>query len=236
MHQNHAQMNTNRELDEEPRTYLRRIIEAQAYRQLMAMNIRGHCLKFLTDVESKIRVAEELQLNLVVLREVRGLYKEYGFEDVESAVRDRMTRIPYPGSRLEFNVFRHVCGLALKVAMESYVDCSNKQLAAIALSFIEGRRGNLEDPDFAEFCRDESNRPHAQQMFNRWFAIAIRSFGRPGTLGDARAVELGLRSRTAGEMLDTFVDAMRDFTARMRLELPQPEQFGLELADDGSHS
>ncbi|MCF6277261.1 MAG: von Willebrand factor type A domain-containing protein, partial [Anaerolineales bacterium] len=61
-----------------------------------------------------------------ILREVRTLYREYGFEDVESAVRDRMSKIPYPESRLEFNVFRHVCGIALKVAMESYGDCSNR--------------------------------------------------------------------------------------------------------------
>ena len=222
-------MSPNRELDEEPRTYLRRIIEAQAYRQLMAMNIRGHCLKFLTDVESKIGVAEELQLNLVILREVRALYREYGFEDVESAVRDRMTRIPYPESRLEFRVFRHVCGYALKVAMDSYVDCSNRQLAAIARSFIDGRRGDLEDPEFVEFCKDASNLPHAQQMFNRWFAIAVRSFGRPGTLGDGRAVELGLRSKTAGEMLELFLEEMNNFTARVKLRLPDAEEFGLEV-------
>jgi len=225
-------MSTTRELDEEPRTYLRRIIEAQAYRQLMAMNIRGHCLKFLTDVESKIAVAEELQLNLAILREVRGLYREYGFEDVESAVRDRMTRIPYPASRLEFKVFRHVCGFALKVAMESYVDCSNRELAAIARSWVEGRRGDLEDPEFIEFCGDESNRPHAQQMFNRWFAIAVRSFGRPGTLGDGRAVELGLRSKTAGEMLDEFVNAMDAFAARVGIELPEADEYGLELSGE----
>ncbi len=222
-------MSTHRELDEEPRTYLRRIIEAQAYRQLMAMNIRGYCLKFLTEVESKIRVAEELQLNLAILREVRGLYREYGFEDVESAVRDRMTRIPYPESRLEFNVFRHVCGFALKVAMESYVDCSNRQLAAIARSYIDGRSSNLEDPEFIEFCKDASNRPHAQQMFNRWFAIAVRSFGRPGSLGDGRAVELGLRSKTAGEMLELFMAEMKDYTARVQLNLPEAEEYGLEV-------
>ena len=225
-------MSTSRELAEEPRTYLRRIIEAQAYRQLMAMNIRGHCLKYLTDVESKMRVAEELHLNLAILREVRALYQQYGWEDVESVVRDRMVRIPYPESRLEFKVFRHICGLALKIAMDSYVDCSNREFAAIARSFIDGRRGDLEDPDVIEFCADASNRPHAQQMFNRWFAVAVRSFGRPGTLGDGRAVELGLRSRTAGEMLDVFLDEMRELSKRYGLELPDPDDFGLNLSGE----
>lgn len=220
---------TPRELDEEPRTVLRRIIEAQAYRQLMAMNIRGHCLKYLTDLESKVRVAEELHFNLAILREVRALYAQYGWENLESAVRDRMERIPYPGSRLEFDVFRLVCGRALVIAMESYVDCSNKEFAAIARSWIEGRPSDLEDAEFAEFCAEASNRPHAQQMFNRWFVIAVRSFGRPGTAGDLRAVELGLRSRTSQEMLATFIDDMRGLTERDGLELPDASEFGLEL-------
>ena len=222
-------MSTSRELDEEPRTYLRRIIEAQAYRQLMAMNIRGHCLKYLTDVESKMRVAEELHLNLAILREVRSLYRQYGWENVESVVRDRMDRIPYPESALEFKVFRHICGLALKIAMDSYVDCSNREFAAIAKSFIDGRRGDLEDPDVIEFCAEATNRPHAQQMFNRWFAVAVRSFGRPGTLGDGRAVELGLRSRTAGEMLQVFMTEMEALSNRYRLQLPNPDDYGLDL-------
>jgi hypothetical protein len=68
-------------------------------------------------------------------------------------------------------------------------------------------------------------------MFNRWFAIAVRSFGRPGTLGDERAVELGLRSKTAGEMLDRFSEHMRVLTQRHGLQVPDPGDYGLELAE-----
>ncbi len=210
---------------------LRRIVEAQAYRQLMAMNIRGHCLKFFRDVESKIAVAEELNRNLAILREVSALYGELGWEDVESAVRDKMAQIPYPESRLEFGVFRHVCGLALAIAMESYVDSSNKELAAIARSFLESRRGALEDPSFTEFCSEASNRPHAQQMFDRWFAIAVRSLGRPGTTGDQRAVDLEVRSATSAELIRRLVDALRPLTERCELTFPDAEAHGLTLPE-----
>ena len=213
---------TSLEVDEEPRTVLRRIVEAQAYRQLMAMNIRGHCLKYFNDLESKVRVAEELRLNLMLLREVSSFYRELGWEEVEAAVRDKMANIPYPESRLEFGLFRHLCGLALEVAMRCYSESSNRRFAAIALSFLDGRPGDLEDPDFAEFCADPSNRPHAQQMFQRWFVIAVRSLGRPGTPGDLRAVELGLRSSTSAEMIAEYVDTVRPFGERCGLALPDP--------------
>ncbi len=222
-------MKATREVNEEGRTILRRIIEAQAYRQLMAMNIRGHCLKFCTDIEGKVGLAEELYRNLAILREVRALYRDLGWEDVESAVRDKMARIPYPESRLEFGVFRHLCGLALAIAMDGYADSANKDLAAIARSFLDGRRGNLEDPEFAEFCTDPTHRPHAQQMFNRWFAIAVRSLGRPGTPGDQRAVDLGLRAETNSQVILRYVAAIRPMLARCGLGLPDPEEFGLAL-------
>jgi hypothetical protein len=219
----------NRVVDEEPRTVLRRIVEAQAYRQLMAMNIRGHCLKYFTDLESKVRVAEELHLNLTLLREVSTLYRELGWENVESAVRDKMASIPYPESRLEFGVFRHVCGLALEIAMRCYVDSSSREFAAIARSFLDGRRGDLDDPDFAEFCADPSNRPRAQQMLERWFAIGLRSLGRPGTRGDARAVELGLRTHSAAAMIARYTNAVHPIVERLGLRLPDPEELGLSV-------
>ena len=222
------------QLSEDARIVLRRIVEAQAYRQLMAMNIRGHCLKFFTDVESKVRVAEQLHLNLTILREVSSLYRELGWEDVESAVRDRMARIPYPESRLEFGVFRHLCGVALEIAMRSYVDGAEKRFGAIARSFLDRHDSDLEDPEFIEFCSDPSHRPHAQQMFNRWFSIAVRSLGRPGTPGDARAVELGLRTQTASEWLEEYVAAIQTVAERCGLEMPDAAEFGLELEATGS--
>lgn len=222
-------MPAQREVVEEGRTILRRIVEAQAYRQLMAMNIRGHCLKYFAAVDAKVRVAEELQRNLVILREVRTLYRALGWEDLESAVRDKMARIPYPESWLEFGVFRHVCGLALEIAMEGYAGSSNKELAAIARSFLEGQPADLAEPAFDELCADPGNRPLAQQMLNRWFAIAVRSLGRPGTPGDQRAVELGLRTEPTASVIRRFVEALRPHVARWALSFPDAQEYGLAL-------
>lgn len=222
-------MTATREVNEEGRTILRRIVEAQAYRQLMAMNIRGHCLKYFTDIEAKIAVAEELNKNLAILRQVRALYRDLGWEDVESAVRDKMTRIPYPESRLEFGVFRHLCGVALEIAMGTYADSANRDLAAIARSYLDGRGGDLHDPEFDEFCADASHRPQAQQWFNRWFAIAVRSLGRPGTPGDQRAVDLELRSETSSQVITRYVAAIRPMLVRCGLALPDAEEYGLAL-------
>src|SRR5688500_4551533 len=87
--------------DEESRALLRKIVEGHAYRQLMLANIRGHGIKFLPEVEQKLASVVRLAHVLPLMRGVATLYAEIDGGDVVSAVRDRMERIPYPGSRLE---------------------------------------------------------------------------------------------------------------------------------------
>ena len=48
-------MSDSRRLDEESRGLLRQILERQAYRQLVAGNIRGYGLQFLPELDVKIR-------------------------------------------------------------------------------------------------------------------------------------------------------------------------------------
>lgn len=218
-------------LDEEGRLILRRVVESQAWRQLAAMNILGHCLKYVTGIDDKVRVTEQLEASLAIFREVRSLYRELGWTDLESAVRDRLDRIPFPESRLEFSVGRYLCDLAERVALEAYADGISKEFAAIARTYLEHSQKFLKHryPVFLEFCREEGNRPRAQELFNRWLAIALLSFGRPGTRNDARAVELGLRSRTSADMCRQFFTELEPFLEATGLALPEPDVLGLEL-------
>ena len=79
-------------LSEEQRALLRRIVEAQAYRRLQSLNILGHCLKYVVDLETKMRIGEELDASLRLFREIRALYNDLGWRDIEGAVRDRLDR------------------------------------------------------------------------------------------------------------------------------------------------
>lgn len=219
-------------LDEEGRALLRRIIESQAWRQLAAMNVLGHCLKFVTRLESKILVAEELSSSQRLFREVRALYDEIGWTDLESAVRDEIVQFPFPASRLEFGICRYLCDRAELVAMRSYENCVCKPYAAIARSHVEATRHLVPEGDrvFVEYCADPKHRPHAQELFDRWLAIALRSMGRPGSRGDRRAVELGLRSLHSRELAEQFLEDVRPYREQCGLDLHLPEGLAAERA------
>jgi hypothetical protein len=220
--------------DEEARVLLRKIVEGQAYRQLMLSNIRAHGIKFLPELEDKITQAERLTLSLVQFREVQRLHSKLSGTDVVSAVRGRMERIPYPASRMELAVCLFLCMRAERAALGAYVDSAAADFAAIARTRLEiTPPGELpRDATFVEFCADPSNRPHAQQMVNRWLAICLLSLGRPGSPGDARALALGLRTRRVSEIVSEFLAGLAPFFAACSLCLPDADALGVELPAD----
>jgi 1,2-phenylacetyl-CoA epoxidase catalytic subunit len=220
-------------LDEENRGLLKRIVEGQAYRQLMLCNIRGHGLKFVPDLEHKIQMTEALDTSLRQFREVQRLYSQLGHADVISAVRGKMERVPFAESRMELAVCLFLCERVQHLALETYVDSSCKEFAAIARTRFEANRllESPDDPAFAEFCADETHRPHAQQLVNRWLGITLLALGRPGSSRDRRVAELGLRSRTMAEVARDFLGGLHPFLERCGLVRPDAVTLGVELPE-----
>jgi len=215
-------------LDEEKRQLLRRIVESMAWRQIVSINMLGHCLKYVSELDNKLAVASELDLALGLFREVRSLYRDLGWTDLESAVRDRQGNLQYPESRLEFGVAYYVTGLAEQVAMGAYTESSVPEFAAIARSYVEAAVRRPEPTRFLEFAADATNRPQAQQYLNRWLEISRLSFGRPGTSAGKRVVDLGLRSKSSADLDAEFRDKLEPFLKRSGLLWPEL----VEIAQD----
>jgi len=59
-----------RALDEEKKQLLRMIVERLAWRQIASINMLGHCLKYIPELDTKLTVAAELDLALGLFRQV----------------------------------------------------------------------------------------------------------------------------------------------------------------------
>jgi len=219
--------------DEESRGILRKILERQAYRMLMLANIRGHGIKYFTEVEDKLRMGERMTLSLRLFQEVQRLYAQVSDQDVVPVVRGRMERIPYPASRMELAVCLFLCVRVERHALAAYVDSSVGDLAAIARTRLESLP-DLElpaDGAFVEFCSEQENRPLAQQQFERWLTISLLSLGRPSSAGAARAVELGLRTAPTPAIVMGFLTKLGSFLGSCSLVVPAAETLGVELPE-----
>jgi hypothetical protein len=211
-------------LDEEARVLLRRMVESLAWRQLASLNILGHCLKYVTELDVKQRVVGELDRCVALFRSVHALYDELGWTDLESAVRDRAESLPYPSSRLEFGVAYYVCGLAEEVAMQGYLESSCAPLAEIARSHVAAAAERPPPTRFIEYCSEPANRPQAQEFLDTWVTIARRSFGRADTPADSRAQALGLKTHRAAELDALFCQRLGPLLERCGLVLPALER------------
>lgn len=222
------------ELDEESKSLLRKIVERQAYRQLMVEKIRGHGLKFVPEVDAQILLAEDIVHSLRIMLQIELLYAELGGSELVMAVRDKMERIPYPSSRLELAICLALCDRAERVAAESYVDSRSSEFAAIALSILAMDRTSTRQGEelFKGFCAEAGNRHAAQQMFQRWLAITITAMGRPGTKGDERAFQLGLRKQRCADSLRQYVEELKPLMTSCHLTMPSAAAMGVDLPKD----
>jgi hypothetical protein len=212
-------MAMQQKLDEESKLILRRIMESMARHHLSSINTLGHCLKFVDEVDVKLVVAGELDLSLRLFSDVRALYDNFGWNDLESAVRDRLDELPIPASRLEFGVAYFITGLAEQVAMGSYESSSCPEFAAIALKHLERAVSRPEPTRFVAYCEEESHRPQAQQFFDRWSQVARGSFGRLGSKTSARAVELEIRKFSSTEMNERLTRLLQPLAIQCGLKL-----------------
>jgi len=225
----------NGHLDEEAKALLRRILERTAYRQIMVANIRGHGLKYVLDVAEKELVVRDLEAGLEILRHVERLHAELDGEALAMSVRDAMDRIPYPYSRLELAVCLALVGRAEKLVASTYLESRSHGMAGIArrIHDLERPGTRMLEMQLAEFCSEPGNRSTAQQFVNRWIAIALVAFGRPGTVGDQRSVSLGLRSARVDELVRRFVSEVRPWCESYHLALPDVSTLGIDLAPEG---
>jgi len=221
-------------LDEEARGLMRKIVERHAYRQAVAANIRGHGLKFLPEVDSKIRFTADLDFNLRVLREIERVYEKLDGDQLHLAVNEHMERIPYPDSRLDLAACLALIERVEHVAAKDYTDCVFRDFAAVARTLTEADHTvqQSEEDVFKSFCADPGQRPQAQLFFDRWMKVALLSLGRSGTSGDARAVSLGLRRSPIAVLVKNFLDAVEPLRQDCGLKLPSLSELGVELPDE----
>ena len=218
-------------LDEESKGLLRRIVERTAYRQLMAVNIRGHGIKYLTEIEEKISLTGDIESALNGLAAIDLLYTKLGGTELIFAVRDLMERLPYPYSKLELGMCLALVDRTERLVLESYLESRSLEMASIARTLQDDLRpGTRRLEEYAaRFCAEPGNRPTAQQFLNRWIAIAIVAFGRPGSAGDKRAVELRLRTRPVEDMVRRFQSELKPFVVSLGLNMPAPSSLGIEI-------
>jgi ring-1,2-phenylacetyl-CoA epoxidase subunit PaaA len=222
----------------EYRAMLSQLIESQAYRELMAAQLFGHAMKHVPGVKNKMMISEHLTEELEHYECTVFLYEGLG-GDVEEAIKPKLARVPYADSWEELGMVQFLYDQAGFWHLKEYEKCSYVPYRKIVGKILEEEAGHegFGEKMLREWCVEPANRVRAQALFDKWLPIALYSFGRPGTPGNKTAIELGLKSRDSGEVMQDFVNQLKPamracglkFAPRERMDVELPEKLDLSL-------
>lgn len=219
---------------------LRRMILSQAYRELAASVAFAHALQFVPNLEFKRKVVAHVVEELEHYSVCAQLHRDIGAGDLDPVCHERLAKdrpIPMIESFLELGVAQFLYDRASGYQLREYENCSFDPYCRVVGQILEEEEGH---EDFGaevliEHCRDAARREEAQRLFDKWLAVSLRSFGRPGTAGDRYAVSVGLKTRGAAAIVQDYVDDLKStmrvcglvFPSRQRLE-----EMGVQTAPD----
>jgi len=224
--------------DDTYRTIVKQFLESQAYREWTAAELMGHCVKFAPDLRLRKLVAEECTEELEHYESVVQLYRKEFQRDVTEVVQERLAAdpgiVPMPASWLETVMSLFLNDRAGGKHLSEYKECSYRPYSEIVGKILEEEAGHEGFGEWAlkKLVTDDASRGEAQQLFDKWLTISMRSFGRPYTEGNKYAVEHGLKQRQSDEVMKEYVEDIKPTMRAVGLKFPPAEQIGLELPTD----
>ncbi|HLI27106.1 MAG TPA: Phenylacetic acid catabolic protein [Chloroflexota bacterium] len=222
--------------DERYRALIKQLIESQGYRELMAAHLFGAALQYVPTLALKQMIVHHIEEELEHFARTVELYRELGCGDLEPVVQQRLAQqpVPFATSWDELAMVQFLWDRAGEFHLREYQHCSYRPYARIIQRILEEEEGHegFGEQVVRELCRDPAYRPRAQELFNKWLRYGLLSFGRPGTPGNAYAVQMGIKTRDSGAVMQAYLDDIKPVMVACGLRFPPREQLGVELPPD----
>jgi 1,2-phenylacetyl-CoA epoxidase catalytic subunit len=214
-------------------------IESLGYRALATSHAFSAAMPMAPSIVVKKALVEYVWEELKRFEAAAIMYAEVRpGEDLHNVVRPRLSEVPGPESWLEMTVIQFLFDRAGRLQLAESASSGHERFAKLAAAvageermheMLGGEGGNAlrnmlvtEPDDLAK----------AQTYFDRWLAISLRSFGRPGSARGQRAIALGLKSRDSADVVREYIAALEPIMSACDLKFPSREALGLDLPDD----
>lgn len=224
---------TREEMPDRFRDTLEQMMKSQAYRELAAARMFGHGLQYVD--ESKWlkfmvwHIGEETEHYLAVAR----MYEKFAGESLERWVAARLADkpVPFAASWFELAMAQFLYDRGGFWQLQEYEQCAYPAYRTVIGKIIEEERGHqgLGEKIVVELCKSGRHDAVKQPLFDRWFKMGMLSFGRPGNEGNRYAIDVGLKKRDSGAVMQDFVNDIKPAVRECGLSFPDPKAIGLEV-------
>lgn len=215
------------------RDTLEQMMRSQAYRELAAARLFGNGLQFVEGSKwlkfIVWHIGEETEHYLAVGR----MYEKFSGQSVDAWVSERLTQkpIPFAQSWFELAMAQFLYDRGGFWQLQEYDGCSYPPYREVIGQIIDEERGHqaLGEKIVIELSQSGRYQDCQQALFERWLRLGLLSFGRPQTEGNRYAIEVGLKKRDSGEVMQDFINDIKPAVRASSLSFPDPESLKLEL-------
>jgi 1,2-phenylacetyl-CoA epoxidase catalytic subunit len=211
----------------------RSLLERVGRNELAAAYLWSAGVTFGPSVDDKLLLAAHVAEELRHFERSAALYERLGGADLLARVGPRARALAAPESWLELAVALFLFDRACCLEVRDQCTSRLRPLARLAEVMLDDEEGHYRAGETAleDACAASgADRARAQAHFDRWVAITLRALG-TGDAQERRAVELGVRPRTAAELARDWLAEIRPIAKRCGLRVRAGARRGAEPSD-----
>ena len=224
------------QMDDRYRQTLIQMMQSQAYRELAAAQMFGFGLQFVPELKWIKFMSWHIQEEVEHYQDVAKMYQSFTGESVEPWCNDRLKNKPidFATSWYELAMAQFLYDRGGFWQLQEYDNCSYEPYQKTIEKIIKEEAGHQElgEKIVIELTATGEFENVKQEIFNKWFKQGMLSFGRPNTEGNQYAMSVGLKKRDSGEVMQDFVNDVKNSVRECKLQFPEPAAIGLEVPDN----
>ena len=224
------------EMTPEYRRTLIQMMESQAYRELAAAQMFGYGLQFIPEIKNLKFLTWHVTEEMEHYEDVAKMYLEFTGASVEPVVNARLRDkpVPFAQSWFELAMAQFLYDRGGFWQLQEYENCSFAPYRTVIQKIIKEEKGHqgLGEEIVVDLRRSGRFEAEKQPLFDKWLRLGMLSFGRPGTAGNKYAIEVGLKKRDSGAVMQDFVNDIKPAVKASKVRFPDPKALGLECPSD----
>ena len=221
------------EMDERYERTIIQLMESQAYRELAAGYLFGFGLQFAPDLKWIKFMTWHIREEIGHFDAVARMYKAFTGTDVTPLSMARLAAKPMDrvDSWFELAMAQFLFDRGGFWQLKEYDRCSFLPYRDVIGKIIDEEAGHqgLGERIVVELVQSGQFEERKHRDFVKWLRHGLLSFGRPKTDGNRYAIEVGIKKRDSGEVMQDYLDDIKPAVKACGLTFPMPVELGLEM-------
>jgi 1,2-phenylacetyl-CoA epoxidase catalytic subunit len=226
-----------KELDERYYQTLVQMMQSQAYRELAAAQMFGYGLQFVPELRWLKFMTWHIREEMEHYEDVVKMYREFTGESVEPVVNGRLSKKPidFAESWYELSMAQFLYDRGGFWQLREYEECSFLPYRTVIQKIVKEEQGHqsLGEHIVVTLTRTGKFEADKQRAFDKWLRQGLLSFGRPGTDGARYAIDVGIKKRDPGPVMQDFIDDIKPAVKACGVAFPPMEAIGIVPPEGG---